>query len=251
MRHVLLVGVIFLTASLANADIGPRPRPQPQPQPQPQAIKTKVSIEVDAKATEARLIVPIQVIFGGNLGFGGGAVGFNGGVGAIGGVGVGGFGGAQGAGGVGGGAIGVGGGFGVQGNPPPPQQQPQQQQPQPVAPKPKMSSLPFSTIIVGLSLTLALSFGGLWLVRKKNGNGGGLITPMLVLMAIMGVSMMSGAVWANKAPPFVRPPQPPQPPPAFPALSRFEGVKVEVIPQGDTIRLILTSKQKDIIKAAK
>lgn len=245
MRFLLLVGAVLLSSSLAQADLGPRPGPRPQPQPQPQmpVVKSKVSIEVDAKATEARLIVPMQILFGGgNFGFGGGAIGFGGGVGAIGG-GAQGVGGAQSA----GGAIGVGGGFGVQGNPPPPQQQPKPEK-QPL-PK-KMSSLPFSTIVVGLSLTLALSFGGLWLVRKKNGNGGGLITPLLVLVAIMGVSMMSGAVWANRAPPFVQP-QPPNPPPAFPAMLKLDGIKVELVPQGDTVRLILTSKQKDLVKASK
>src|SRR5207248_1317002 len=130
---------------------------------------SKVSIEVDEKATEPRLIVPIQAMFGG--------VGFGGGVGVGGGFGVGGgvqgqFQGQTGARGVQGGQAGnfgnrgvQGGGAGALGQPPggtvPPGA--------PQAPPEKQSSLHFSTIMVGLALTLSLSFGGLWLVRKKAG----------------------------------------------------------------------------------
>src|SRR5438067_3554436 len=104
MRNILCFGAaLLLAAPPLRADIGPRPGPRPGPQPAFQAPKTKLSIEVDEKATEPRLLVPIQAMFGGGgVGFAGafGAAGFGGAAGAAGAVG---FAGAAGA----GGAIGV------------------------------------------------------------------------------------------------------------------------------------------------
>src|SRR5262249_22065111 len=109
------------------------------------------------------------------------------------------------------------------------------------------------TIMVGLALTLSLSFGGLWLVRKKASVPGSSVSPLMVLVAVVGLGLVGGAaVWANGAPPFRQPqPQPfqiPKPPPPFPAVWKGEGVKIEFVQQGDAIRLILTSKQKAALK---
>src|SRR5262249_25120483 len=73
-RRVLPLGAVgvMLSASAARADIGPRPGPRNQPQPfQMPVVKAKVTIEVDEKATEARVILPMQVMLGGfNVGGG-------------------------------------------------------------------------------------------------------------------------------------------------------------------------------------
>src|SRR5437764_6817501 len=73
MRRILLLGAALLLAvPQLRADAGPRPGPgQFPPQPAAQAAKAKISIEIDEKATEPRLLVPIQVMFGGGFGAGG------------------------------------------------------------------------------------------------------------------------------------------------------------------------------------
>jgi len=280
MRRILCLGAaLLLAAPQLRADLGPRPgggRPQPFPAQQP--TKTKISIEIDEKATEPRLLVPMQAVLGG-FNFGGG---FGGAVGA--GAGAVGFAGAAGA----GGAAGFGGALGAMGNPPanfgnfgqqggtpppgaagqkgafgqlggkptpPPGAVPpggQDEDPATEQESKRQSSLPFSTMIIGLALTLSFSTGGLWMARRNNGVVGG-AKPLGLLVAVLSIGLLGGAaVWANRAPP-VRPapvkPQPqPQVPGPLPALLKMEGVKVEILPQGDTIRLILTKKQKEQIK---
>ncbi len=280
MRRILFLGAaaMLLAAPLVKADIGPRPGPRPV-LPAMQAPKFKLSIEVDEKATEPRLLVPMQAMmggfnFGGGFGGGVGAAGFGGGVGAIGvppgAAGAAGMGGAFGVGGVPpGAAFGVGGGAGgvppagQKGNPPPgvfgqlggnpplpPGGNDEESTGEQSQENRRQSSLPISTIIIGLALTLSFSTGGLWLARKKSGTLGG-ATPLGVLVAVLSIGLLSGAaVWANRAPP-VRPPvKPVQPqiPGPLPALMKMEGVKIEMLPQGDTIRLILTKKHKEQLK---
>jgi hypothetical protein len=287
MRRFLILGAALLLAvPQLRADIGPRPGgPRPQPFPV-QPAKTKITIEVDEKATEPRLLVPIQLMLGGGIG----AFGVGGGVG-------GGFAGVAGAGGAAGfgGAIGVGGGavgaignppanfgaFGAAGqvgglpgaagqkggNPPAGLLGGAPQAPPPVVVPPggqdedpateqepeskRQSSLPLSTMIIGLALTLSFSTGGLWMARRKTGSLGG-SKPLGVLVALLAIGLLGGAaVWANRAPP-VRPPAKPPAQPAvpgpLPTLLKMEGIKVEFLPQGDTVRLILTKKQKETIK---
>ncbi len=114
-------------------------------------------------------------------------------------------------------------------------------------------------MIVGLALALSLSSGGLWAVRRKGIKGGGK-GPMMMLVACLGVALLTGAVaWANGAPRF--PPQKQQPafpapaapqvPGPMPTMGKFDGVKVDIVQQGDTVRLILTKKQKEELKGAK
>src|SRR5436309_3071242 len=94
MRHILFLGAAaMLLAAPHVRGNGAPPFKQFPPQPQFQAPNFKINIEVDEKATEPRLLVPIQAMFGGGVGLGGGF-------------------------GVGGGAIGAAGNFGVQGGPP-------------------------------------------------------------------------------------------------------------------------------------
>jgi hypothetical protein len=262
-----------------------------------QAAKAKVSIEFDEKATEPRLLIPMQVMLGG-FGPPGGIFGQQGGppanfgaFGAAGQMGAppgaagqkGAFGqqgappanfGQQGAfgqqGGPPPGAAGQKGAFGQQGAPPgaagqqgvfgqpggtpptppplPPGGKDEDSASQPESKR--QSSLPLSTMIIGLALTLSFSTGGLWMARRKSG-----AKPVGLLVAILSIGLLSGAaVWANLAPP-QRPPQPPQfpgqpqVPGPLPALLKLDGIKVELLPQGDTIRLILTKKQKEELKA--
>ena len=86
-------------------------------------------------------------------------------------------------------------------------------------------------IIVGLCLTLALGFGGMWLVRR-NGKS---VRGLALLMAAGGTIAFTSAVWANAPPP-------PQPKPiALPTL--YDGkVTLELVPNGDTIRLVVDAE---------
>ncbi len=288
MRRILLLGaaaLLFAPPALwANAPFRPPFPPQPPGQPPAQQVqKMKLNIEIDEKATEPRLLVPQQALMGG-FNFGGafgvqGAAGAFGAIGAAGNLGAGGaagFGGALGAGGAPPGNFGVLGGpppgaAGQKGGPPPGAAGQKGGQPpvppggvfppgggdeeQPAAEPAqdnRRGSLPMSTIIVGLALTLSLSTGGLWMIRRKGGALGG-AAPLGVFVAVLSIALLSGAaVWANLAPPFQRPPaqkppvRPVQPqlPGPLPALMKLEGVKVEMY-QGDTIRLILTKKHKE------
>jgi hypothetical protein len=98
----------------------------------------------------------------------------------------------------------------------------------------------------GLALTLALCFGGLWLVRKS---GKGSIRSMSLVIAA-GASLIVGvAVWANVAPPPppVKPIPQPKPPAAFP--SAYEGkASVEVFFGAEPVRLILDKESYEKLK---
>lgn len=291
MRRFLIAGVaLILAATFTRADIAfpGRPGPGPgqrQPFPQPQVQKAKVSIEEDAKATEPRLIVPMQTILGGfnfgggaiggppggafgqvggppggQMGFPPGALGQAGALGAVGGpppgqagaAGVFGFaGGQQGQPpqppGFKGGNVPPG-GFqgvppGIPGQPPNPPRKPEPPEKEPQA------GGKLKTMMIGLALALSLSFGGLWLSRQS-GAGPRRFTSLLVFATVMGLGLGFGAAWANRAPPM--PPVQPKPQPAvpgkLPVVNSFDGVRVELSQQGDTIRLILPKKMSDQLK---
>lgn len=253
MRRAMLVGAALLfAASTVRADLGPRPAPGPFGQPpglqRPQA-KIKVNIEVDEKATEPRLIIPMQVMFGG--------AGFGGGAGALGVPPPLGQAGAPPLGAVGvppGGAKGQGGGlFGAPpGAKPPGEKPPPKKEEDGSAPQ---ASLPLPTVVIGMALALSLSTGGLWVVRRKTNQPGGGLTPLLLVTAFLTIAAIGTAtVSANKA----APPRPPQVAPGpglggpqvelpgpLPALLKMEGVRVDIVPQGDTVRLILPKKHKE------
>ena len=282
MRRILFIGAaaLLLASPALRADMGVKPGPkQPGLAPQaPQAVKTKVTIEVDEKATEPRILIPMQVMFGGGaLGFGG-AAGAGGNIGAIGAAGnfgvqgvpannlgqlgaLGQAGGQAGLLGQAGGQPGVFGQLGGQQGTKPPKVDPPKKEEDPApgqeqSQDSRQSSLPLSTMIVGLALALSLSTGGLWVARRKNTPGG--MAPLTVLVAVLGLALAGGAVvWANGAPPFRTQPKPqpqtkPQPQPEvpgpLPTLAKFEGVKVEMIQEGDTIRLILPKRMAGQIK---
>src|SRR5205807_2159367 len=80
----------------------------------------------------------------------------------------------------------------------------------------RQSSLPLSTMIIGLALTLSFSTGGLWMARKKPGTLGG-AKPLGLLVAMLSLGLLGGAaVWANRAPPVRPAPVKPQPQPQVP-----------------------------------
>jgi hypothetical protein len=62
------------------------------------------------------------------------------------------------------------------------------------------------TLMVGLSLALALSFGGLWLVRQRSIPAGRALALLLSTVAILAVG--TAVVWANAAPPGLDPIRP-------------------------------------------
>jgi len=89
------------------------------------------------------------------------------------------------------------------------------------------------TIVAGIALALALTLGGLWMVRQGGhfkGHGLALVLGALAFLSLGGV------VWANAAVPRDIPPAPEK-------VVLPEGVKgqvvVEVVEKGDAIKLIL------------
>jgi hypothetical protein len=90
-------------------------------------------------------------------------------------------------------------------------------------------------IVAGCALTLALTLGGLWLVRGRRKPGS---TVLLVLVALGGVVAVTSMVWGN-----VGPPPPPPPPPVAPGIPLADKVKIETVEQGDTILLVVTRDQ--------
>jgi hypothetical protein len=90
---------------------------------------------------------------------------------------------------------------------------------------------PLQMIVAGLALTVAISLGGLWLVRYRNRPGGRTLVALLVVVTVLGAA---GLVWANVAPP------PPPPKPALPdGILLSEKVTVDVVEKGDAVRLIV------------
>jgi hypothetical protein len=263
MRHVLVSGLavaLFCGAAMtAFADgvppIGKRPVVGPGGRPivgfpamKPQ--KVKFSVEIDEKGKEVRLLVPMQFMLGG-LGFPGGIGGGGfvpGGVPA--GFGVGGIGG------------GVAPGIGFTGVIPPgvvppgvlppgvnpPKPNPAATDPKPSGKRADASELRLPTIIAGLALTATFVSGGLWMARR--GAGRGLVGILIVCMFVAGAAML----WADIGPPFR-----PRPPVVVPEVPKGTPVKLpatvelndkitlEILPVGDTIRLLVP---KSVVKGA-
>ncbi|HEX3149502.1 MAG TPA: hypothetical protein VHR66_15615 [Gemmataceae bacterium] len=107
-----------------------------------------------------------------------------------------------------------------------------------VAPAPRN---PNHLMIAGIGMTLALGFGGVWLVRRP-GRGG---SRGLVLLLVAGVTLAATTVvWANAPAP---PPPPKKDKIVLPVA--FEGnVNLEVVVAGDSIRLILDKETLEKIK---
>jgi hypothetical protein len=103
-------------------------------------------------------------------------------------------------------------------------------------------------LIAGLALTLSLSFGGLWVMRRY-GRGS---ARALVLLAAGAVLAGSTVAWAN-----IPPPKKFEAPPVAALPIAFDGkVNLEIVlGGGDTIRLVLDKdtyeKMKEKPKAAK
>jgi hypothetical protein len=110
----------------------------------------------------------------------------------------------------------------------------------PIEPAPRN---PNHLMIAGVALALSLGFGGVWLIRRQGRMG----TPALAIMLAAGGSLaVTTLVWANAAPPPVKPP---------PAKERvllpvaFNGnVSLEVTVGGDTIRLVLDKETYEKLK---
>src|SRR5262249_45709793 len=100
-------------------------------------------------------------------------------------------------------------------------------------------------LIAGIAVSLALTFGGVWLIRK---NGKGSMRGLALLIAA-GATLTAGAIaWANAAPPLLkdRPPLRPQPV-SYP--SAFDGkAAVEFVYGQEPVRLILDKKSYEDLK---
>jgi len=113
--------------------------------------------------------------------------------------------------------------------------------PQPFPPKTgspeKQTSLNLRWTIIGVSLTLAVAFSGLWFMRR---NPSGKIVAGVV--AAVGISLGAAAIIsANSAPPRV-----------IAELQGYEtAAHVEVIASGDAIRIVLDQKMFDRITGKK
>jgi hypothetical protein len=89
------------------------------------------------------------------------------------------------------------------------------------------------TIIAGVALSLAVTLGGLWLVRSRRRGTGP--HPALLITAL-ALATVGGVLWAN-----VPAPPPPRDVPA--GISVTDKMTVQVANEGDAIRLIVSSKQ--------
>ena len=98
---------------------------------------------------------------------------------------------------------------------------------------------PNHLMIAGVAVTLALGLGGIWLVRRPGRSG---TRGLALLLAAGGTLAASSVAWANQAAP-----KPPPPPVVLPVA--FEGkIRVEIVPAGDTVRLILDKETYEQVK---
>jgi hypothetical protein len=103
-----------------------------------------------------------------------------------------------------------------------------------------------NTLVAGLTLSLALTLGGLWLVRQRRRTPGRGATALLLAAAVL-LGASGALVWAN-VPPRERPPQP-----ANPTGMPLPGkVAIEIVDKGDAITLIVNRGElaKIVDKAA-
>ena len=95
-------------------------------------------------------------------------------------------------------------------------------------------------IVAGLALTAAFVSGGFWLVRKNRGIA---TIALFISLAVLGTSAVQADI-----------PRPPRPAPAvpvtLPANVTHDGkLTLEIVPNGDTIELIVPSKMVTEVKA--
>jgi hypothetical protein len=95
------------------------------------------------------------------------------------------------------------------------------------------------TMMVGLSLALAMSFGGLWLARQRGFTGGRSLALCLGTLTFLAIS--TALVWANAPPPdlgrrlgAVKPMQ----------IDPTERVIVEIVGKNDSTVKLIISKDK-------
>ncbi|HLW68845.1 MAG TPA: hypothetical protein VKS79_26270 [Gemmataceae bacterium] len=102
-------------------------------------------------------------------------------------------------------------------------------------------------IIAGVALALAMSCGGLWLVRRNRLNNSGL----MVCLAVSAGLIVGTVALANARAPSPAPP-PPQPAPVANLAKLFDGkIRVETPADGDSIRLVVNQEMLDkIVKGA-
>jgi hypothetical protein len=97
---------------------------------------------------------------------------------------------------------------------------------------------PNHVMIAGVAVTLALGLGGIWLVRRPGRSG---TRGLALLLAAGGTLAVSSVAWANQAAP--------KPPPLVVLPVAFEGkIKVEIVPAGDTIKLIVDQETYEQMK---
>ena len=97
-------------------------------------------------------------------------------------------------------------------------------------------------MVAGMAFTLALGFGGIWIVRR---NGRSATGGLALLIAAGGMLAVSTVVWANAAPPQ----KPVEKKEAILLPVAFDGkLTLEIVRGGDTIRLVLDKEAYDSIK---
>jgi hypothetical protein len=111
-----------------------------------------------------------------------------------------------------------------------------------IAEGPAPSNNNLQMVVVGFALAMGLTFGGLWLARKRPSGRN------LALLLTLGAALAAGGVvMANRAPP---PPEPKAPPQPAALLTALEGdIQLEVVPgNAAPIRLVLTKADYEKLK---
>ena len=88
------------------------------------------------------------------------------------------------------------------------------------------------TVLAGVFLMLSLAFTGLWVVRSRGIFGGKLVAGVLVGLGLLAAG--TAAAWANRAPPRL---------PPEPVADNSSRVIIEIVDQGETVKLILHKSQ--------
>ncbi len=98
------------------------------------------------------------------------------------------------------------------------------------------SRRPFQTIVAGLFMSLSVAFAGLWLIRSRRSPANRLAVGLILTLAATG--LLSVIVYANIRPP-VRYGDPGTLPRAVSGEALSGMVRVEVVAEGNNIKLIL------------
>jgi hypothetical protein len=93
-------------------------------------------------------------------------------------------------------------------------------------------------LVAGVALSLSLAAAGFWLVRSGTRFSRRGVAVLLVAGALLTVGGVT--LWANGLPP---PPKTPRPPVMPQGVVLGDNVVVDLLPRGDAIRLIVSSKQ--------